>query len=166
MSRYEELAGDAKLWVFIANRPLSDAEAAAIGAEMRGFTDSWLSHGSLLKAHSEIKNNLFLIFAADAQGDSMCGRAIDASVRFVKVLETKYGVSLLNRNLMAYTAKDGKVQSCLLSELHHLMETGEITPETLVFNNLVSNKNEFEKAWTAPLSESWQWRYAEALPSN
>lgn len=163
MSKYEELAGESKVWVFVANRQLSDAEADAMSAELRRFTDNWQSHGNFLKAYSEIRNNRFLIFAVDEEGDRMCGRAVDASVRLVKEMETRYSASLLDRNLMAFINSAGKVQSCKLSDLNHLLEKGNITPENKVFNNLVSNKNEFERAWLVPLSESWQWRHAAAM---
>lgn len=155
MTNYEELAGESRAWVFQANKELSESEQKAITAELTDFVDNWLSHGSLLKACFKLLNNRFIVFFVDEEGDRMCGRAIDASVRFVKALEAKHHLVLLDRSMMAYIDRDDKVQGCKLDELNTLMEQGTITPETKVFNNLVQNKNEFEKGWIMPLSESW-----------
>jgi hypothetical protein len=159
MTNYEELAGESKAWIFQANRELSEDEQKAISAELMGFVDNWLSHGSQLKACYKLLHNRFIVFFVDEEGDRMCGRAVDASVRFVKELETKYKLTFLDRNLMAYLDKNGKVEACKLDELNGLMEAGKVSPETKVFNNLVQNKTEFEKSWTLPLSTSWHQNY-------
>jgi hypothetical protein len=95
----------------------------------------------------------------DEEGDRMCGRAVDNSVRFVKELETKYKLILLDRNMMAYIDNKGNVQGCKLDELNQLIEEGKISPETKVFNNLIQNKTEFDTKWTVPISESWHQNY-------
>lgn len=159
MTNYEELAGESRVWIFQANKELSEEEQKSILTELVDFVDNWLSHGSLVKSHVELLHNRFIVFFADEQGDRMCGRAVDASVRFVKALETKYKLVLLDRSLMAYIDVNGKVQGCKLEGLSKLMEEGKVNTETKVFNNLVQNKTEFESRWIVPLSESWHQNY-------
>ena len=159
MTNYEDLAGESKVWVFQANKELSEQEQQAISSELTAFVDNWLSHGSLLKACFKLVHNRFIVFMVDEEGDRMCGRAVDASVRFVKELETKYKLVLLDRAMMAYIDSNGKVQGCKLDELSSLMEQGKVSPATKVFNNLVQNKTEFEKSFVIPLSESWHQNY-------
>lgn len=159
MTNYEELAGESRAWVFQCSKELSESEQKAISIELINFVNNWLSHGSLLKATFKLLHNRFIVFFVDEEGDRMCGRAVDASVRFVKELETKYNLVLLDRKLMAYIDASGKVQSCKLDELNSLMEEGKINPETKVFNNLVQNKAEFEKNWIVPISSSWHQNY-------
>ena len=36
-----------------------------------------------------------------------------------------------------------------------LYSTGAINDNTIVYNNLVNTKEEFEKKWEIPLAESW-----------
>jgi hypothetical protein len=158
MTEYNELAPGSRVWIFQADRELSADENAAMSNELLQFIENWLSHGSLLKAQYKLLHNRFIVFFADEQGDNMCGRAIDASVRFVKELEKEYSISLIDRSRVAYI-KDGKVEACTLDELGQRIEDGEITPETEVFNNLVSTKEEFDKSWTVPLSKSWHRSY-------
>ncbi len=158
MTDYNELSPLSRVWIFQADRELSVAENDAISSELLQFIENWLSHGALLKGHYKLLHNRFIIFFADEEGDNMCGRAIDASVRFVKELEKKYAISLLERSRVAYI-NNGKVEACTLDELGQRIEEGEITPDTEVFNNLVSTKEEFDKSWTVPLSMSWHRSY-------
>jgi hypothetical protein len=158
MTDYNTLAPGSRVWIFQADREFTADENQAISNELLQFIDNWLSHGSLLKAHYKLLHNRFIVFIADEEGDNMCGRAIDASVRFVKELEKKYGVLLLDRSRVAYI-KDGKVEACTLDELGQRIEDGEINPDTEVFNNLVSTKEEFDKSWTVPLVKSWHRSY-------
>jgi hypothetical protein len=96
------LAPGSRVWIFQADRELSTDENNAVSNELLQFVENWLSHGSLLKAHYKLLHNRFIVFFADEQGDNMCGRAIDASVRFVKELEKVYSVSLIDRSRVAY----------------------------------------------------------------
>ncbi|HXB10703.1 MAG TPA: ABC transporter ATPase [Bacteroidia bacterium] len=159
MNTYEELVGESRVWVFQAERELSETEYEAITGELTQFVDNWISHGSLLKATFQLLHNRFIVFMVDEEGDRMCGRATDASVRLIKELEAKYHISMLDRNRMAFIDNKGEIQSCKLNELNYLIEEGKVTPQTKVFNNLVQNKNEFEKSWIVPMAESWQNSY-------
>jgi hypothetical protein len=158
MIPYEQLAPTSKTWVFLAEREFTQPEVKILTDSLTAFTDNWLSHGSLVKGHYKVLHNRFIVFFADEDGEAMCGRAVDASVRFIKDIEMKFGLALLNRNLVAYQ-KDGKVFSCTLNELSHLSEEGIINPDTIMFNNLVATKADFEKNWMIPLSSSWQQNY-------
>ena len=158
MTDYNALSPLSRVWIFQADREFSPEENSSIKNELSLFVENWLSHGTLLKAHYKLLYNRFIIFFADEEGDNMCGRAIDASVRFIKELEKKYSVSLLDRSRVAYL-KDSNVEACTLAELGQRIEEGEITPGTEVFNNLVSTKEEFDKSWTVPLSKSWHRSY-------
>jgi hypothetical protein len=158
MIPYEQLAPTSKTWVFLAEREFTEPEVKILIDSLTAFTDNWLSHGSLVKGHYKVLHNRFIVFFADEDGEAMCGRAVDASVKFIKDIEIKFGLALLNRNLVAYL-KEGKAFSCTLNELSQLSEEGKITPDTIMFNNLVSTKADFEKNWMIPLSSSWQQNY-------
>ena len=56
--------------------------------------------------------------------------------------------------LTAYR-KDGKIISLHLNEFRTLVEKGTLNENTIVFNNLVSTKEEFEKNWEVPVEKSW-----------
>jgi hypothetical protein len=37
----------------------------------------------------------------------------------------------------------------------------QLTPQTVVYNNLVNTKSEYESKWKVPLTESWLARFAD-----
>jgi hypothetical protein len=158
MTLYEQLAPTSKVWVFQAEREFTIQEEQLLLARLNTFVDNWLSHGSLVKGYYKFLHNRFIVFFADEQGEAMCGRAVDASVRFIKEMEAQLGITMLNRNLVAYL-ENGKVFSCTLNGLSVLMENGKISQDTIMFNNLVATKEDFEKNWTIPLSTSWHQNY-------
>jgi hypothetical protein len=158
MTDYEKLDANSRVWIFQSDRELSESELQSVNGELTIFVDKWLSHGTLLKAHFELLHKRFIVFFVDEEGDNMCGRAIDASVRFVKELEKEYDLSLLDRSRVAYL-KNNNVESCTLDELTQRIEDGEVTQDTIMFNNLVPTKAEFEKSWMIPLSSSWHRAY-------
>lgn len=158
MVSYEQLAPGSKTWVFLPERELTEPEIKLLTDKLTAFTDNWQSHGSLVKGHFKILYNRFIVFFADEQGEAMCGRAVDASVRFIKEMEILFGIPMLNRNLVAYKKGD-KVFSCNLNELSSLLEEGTISQDTLMFDNLVATKADFENRWMIPLSSSWHQNY-------
>jgi hypothetical protein len=158
MTSYEQLAVTSKVWVFQAEREFTKQEEQLLSDKLNSFVDNWLSHGSLVKGHFKLLHNRFIVFFADEQGEAICGRAVDASVRFIKEMEAQLGIAMLNRSLVAYL-DNGKVISCTLNDLSALLEEGKINQDTSMFNNLVASKEDFEKNWVTPLSASWHQNY-------
>jgi len=158
MTSYEQLAVTSKVWVFQAEREFTKQEEQLLSDKLNSFVDNWLSHGSLVKGHFKLLHNRFIVFFADEQGEAMCGRAVDASVRFIKDMEAQLGIAMLNRSLVAYL-DNGKVISCTLNDLSALLEEGKINQNTSMFNNLVASKEDFKKNWMISLSASWHQNY-------
>jgi hypothetical protein len=165
MTSYTDLSPDSKVWVYLSGRELSNTETESLTNDLLNFTSNWSSHGEPVKGHVKLLENRFIVFFADVQNDTMCGRAIDAILRFIKELEIKYSLSLLDRNKVAFLSGEGKVVVCSLSELEKLAEGGIITSETLFFNNLVETKDAFEKNWKTPFKDSWQKKLVANSPA-
>ena len=85
------------------------------------------------------------------------GCSIDKSVHFIKQLEQHYSIDLFDR--MTFTYKDGdQVKTAPRDEFAALYQAEKINDTTLVFDNLIKNKGEFEEQWLKPLGESWHKR--------
>jgi hypothetical protein len=54
--------------------------------------------------------------------------------------------------------KDNMIETCTIQEFQTLINEGKVDDQTLVFNNLVSTKKEFESSWQIPLYKSWHKR--------
>ena len=85
------------------------------------------------------------------------GCSTDSSVQFIKTLEQKHTVSLLDRTQLAFIVNQ-KVQLLPLAQLSYAVEQNYITGDTLYFNNIVANKNELLHNWLIPVKNSWLQR--------
>ena len=96
--------------------------------------------------------------AVDESFTTISGCSIDSSVRFVKELENELNLDLMNK--MNVTFKDeNRIFSVKLINFQQLVKQGRVTPETIVFNNMVSSKSDFESNWEIPAKDSWHKRF-------
>ena len=84
----------------------------------------------------------------------MCGSAQDRKVRLMKELEQELEVEFLNRMNLAYL-KNNVATVFKMSDLGVMYEKGELTDTTIVFNNTITTKKEFDSVWKTPLKDSW-----------
>ena len=149
-----KMPSDARIWVYQCNRELTDSEVKSITDKTAAFANSWTSHNLHLHAACEIRYNRFLILMIDEKAATAGGCSIDSSVHFIQSLEKEYHVSFFDRMLFAF--KNGnRVEALSKNEFEKAIAEGEITNETIVFNNLVQTKKDFDTTWELPLKNSW-----------
>ena len=151
---YKELPADTRVWIYQCDRKLSDSEIEAIKEQGDNFIDGWAAHGEKLEAAFEILHSQFLIIFADEEQAEASGCSIDRSVHFIKNLEQEYSISLLNRSLVAYKV-DEEIVTLPQEEFVELVAQGTLTKDTIVFNSLVTTKQDLETKWQVLLNESW-----------
>lgn len=155
---FESLPDTARVWVYQANRPFKAEEIEAVTKALEHFIDQWTAHGKELKASYELRYNRFIILALDQQHSAASGCSIDASVHFIQSLQEKYGLDLLDK--MNVTYKQGEyIAYKPLNEFKKMAKDKAISGKTVVFNNLVNNKQEYLEHWEVPASESWHSRF-------
>ena len=157
MSTYRNLPDHTRVWVYQSNRELTDSEVIDIRNRSAIFAEQWAAHGSKLRAAIEVFYNRFLVIFVDEDHAEASGCSIDSSVQFVRDLEVNHNISLMDRMLLAYKQGDDiKVEK--MADFETSMENGTITEETIVFNNLVATKGDFESSWEVKLKDSWHAR--------
>ena len=155
---FNALPDSSRIWIFQANRSFSEQELQEIRQAMDAFIEEWTTHGSDLKAGYEIRYKRFIILALDQTNTSASGCSIDASVHFIQQLEKKYNVELLDKMNVSY--KQGEfVAYKPLNEFKKMAKQKAVSKNTIVFNNLVTNKGEYLEHWEVPASESWHSRF-------
>lgn len=155
---FSELPEDARIWIYQSNRPFTNEEAAAVKAACEAFLSSWTAHGNDLHAGVDMPYNRFIIFGLDAQQGGASGCSIDSSVRFIQSLEAQYNVDLLDK--MNVTYKQGlHVAHKTLIDFKKMAKDRSVSNNTIVFNNLVTTKAEYENYWEVPASESWHGQF-------
>ena len=158
LTAFDALPDSSKIWIYQASRSLTQQEIAEIRQEFDAFIEEWTTHGSDLKAGYEIRYNRFIILALDQTETSASGCSIDASVHFIQQLEKKYDVALLDKMNVSY--KQGEfIAYKPLNEFKKMAKQKAVSKNTIVFNNLVTNKGEFLEHWEVPASESWHSRF-------
>ena len=155
---FESLPESSRVWIYQANRSFTEEEKQEISAKLDAFIEKWTAHGADLKASYEIKYNRFIILGLDQQLNAASGCSIDASVHFIQQLEKDYRVDLLDKMNVSY--KQGEfIAYKSLADFRKMAKQRAVSPNTIVFNNLVNNKAEYLNDWEVPASESWHKRF-------
>ena len=161
MISYKELPDHTRVWVYQSNRTFTADEITQLNAHFAHFVDGWAAHGAALRACIELFYDRFICVFVDEKQAMATGCSIDKSVHFVKALEQEFGVQLMDRMQLAW--KDGEeVKVAPMPIFESKVEAGEITADTIVFNNLTPDKGSFIKEWEVPLAQSW---HARMLPA-
>jgi hypothetical protein len=156
---FPEMAGTSRVWIYQANRFLTEEEKQLIYEKSTAFVNSWESHGSQLKADVQILNDLFLVFSVDENQHEASGCSIDKSVHFVKEIQNLTGINFFDRTIIAYYDSDNVLRLVPLGKISSVIKSGEIKHNTLMFNNLVENLNKMRTEWLVPVSDSWLSRF-------
>lgn len=151
---FEALPEYSRIWIYQSNRPFTPEEVATIKASCEAFLAGWTAHGAALHAGVTLPYNRFIVFGLDTQQGNASGCAIDSSVRFIQGLEAQYKVVLLDK--MNVTYKQGPhIAHKSLIDFKKMAKDRSVSSKTIVFNNLVATKGEYETSWEVPASESW-----------
>ncbi|GAB3642100.1 hypothetical protein [Spirosoma arcticum] len=159
---FDKLPDDARVWVYQANRPLSDGDVNAINQELKPALSYWAAHGQALLASAQVIENQFVIVGVDEGYNLPSGCSIDASVRTLRQLGESLGIDFFDRSA-AVRGVDGSVMTIELPAIKTAVLSGTITPDTVVFNTLVKIKAEFLTNWHLRAADSWLKRYFKSV---
>jgi hypothetical protein len=155
---FKELPENARIWIYQSKRSFSEVELTEIQQDLDAFLTNWTAHGQDLNAGYEIRYNRFLVLGLDQSAQGATGCSIDASVHFIQQLEKRYNVTLLDKMNVSY--KQGEyVAYKPLTEFKLMAKQKAVSKNTIVFNNLVATKEEYENHWEVPAEESWHARF-------
>ena len=158
---FDHLPPHARVWIYQASRPLTEAELLPLLPRLAAFAEEWTSHGRQLAASAQFLHRQFLVIGLDEAVADASGCSIDASVRFVQELEQRLGISLLEKSRMAFL-HNGELRLLTRPELRAAVAAGEVQPDTLYFNNTLTTKAQLDAQWPAPASQTWLASYFKA----
>jgi len=155
---FKNLPDDSRIWIYQSNRKLSDDEVSEISAKTESFLNQWTAHGKDLEAGFEIRYNRFIVLALNQENASASGCSIDASVYFIQSLEKEYGLDLMDK--MNVTFYNGEfIAHKSLTDFKKMAKARSVSPNTVVFNNLVVTKGDYLENWEVPAKDSWHNRF-------
>ncbi len=155
---FDELPPQARVWVYQANRLLTEAEQAEMKPLLQAFATDWSSHGNDLQASAELLHDRFLVLANNESATASSGCSIDKSVNFVRDMEQRFNVSFLDRTQLAFL-KNEDVELVSINQLKDRVAAGDINKDTLYFDTLVNNFGDLQADWPRPAQQSWLARY-------
>tara|TARA_B100001057_G_scaffold273686_1_gene273982 strand:+ start:174 stop:641 length:468 start_codon:yes stop_codon:yes gene_type:complete len=151
---YSQISYDARVWIYQSDRPFNSSEKTDIEIQLTDLCNNWNNHGRALDCSFQIHDWFICLFVDESkQGASGC--SIDSSVAVIKAIAKQYNIDFFKRMNIAFL--DGEFTNVLpLVDFKK-----QLNPQTVVYNNLISTKIEYENKWKVPLSESWLARFVD-----
>ena len=155
---FNEMPANSRIWIYQSDRKLNDSELDQIKLKLIDFLKNWTAHGDDLKSSFEIKYNRFLIIALNEKSTKASGCSIDACVHFIQKIEKDYGLNLLDKMNVAFKQGD-YISYKSIVEFKILIKNKSVSKNTIVFNNLVVDIEDYNNNWEVPALKSWHSRF-------
>lgn len=155
---YNSLPDDAKIWIYPSSRKFYATEIEELEHNIKCFVTKWKSENPDFKASYQFLYNRFIILAADDTEANLTSLDIDASVSFILELQNSYNIELLDKMNVCF--KQGEfVQYKELKDFKKLLKNKAVTSKTIIFDNLITSKHDFDNFWEVPIEDSWYRRF-------
>ena len=154
---FNKVPDHARVWVYQTDRNLSDAEVQYIQQTLDFQINNWAAHGTNLAGSVQVLHNRFVIVVVDEMQNQASGCSIDASTRWLKDLGAELNIDFFDRSVAFL--KNDELQTIEIGKIKSLVTDEILTSDTLIFNNLVPNIQEFKNNWNVKASDSWMKRY-------
>jgi hypothetical protein len=154
----DTMPAHARVWVYKSAQAFTPVQRQAIIEHGHAFTGSWAAHGAALDACVDVLLDHFVVIAVDEKQALASGCSIDKSVRFVQDIERELGLNLTDRMVVLYE-KEGAVGVCRVPDVQDLLKRGELTADTVIYDDLVNTRADLDQRFRSPLRETWMARF-------
>jgi hypothetical protein len=158
---FNKMPDHARVWVYQTDRNLSETEVQYIQQTLDFQINNWAAHGAALVGAATVLHKRFVIVSVDENHNQASGCSIDASTNWLKNLGAEMNLNFFDRSV-AYIQGD-EIKTVEMLKIKALVSEGILTPDTLIFNNLVPNMGEFRNAWNLLAGDSWMKRYFQII---
>ena len=104
---FDNIPGHARLWIYQGNRRFTEAEKEQLHSGLTALCEKWSAHDMPLHTSYTIQFDQFVILAVDEQVNGASGCSIDGSVRYLKSLQSQFGLDFFDRTRVAFRQGDG-----------------------------------------------------------
>ena len=163
---FAQLPPDARVWIFAAERPLTDSERHLLLNAVDSFLQSWKAHGEPLAASRDLRHGQFLFVGVDESAAGASGCSIDAMVRVLSDMERQLGLALTDHGPVLYR-QGNRIERVPRPEFARLAREGLVGPETIVFDTTLTRLADVRAGrWELPARDSWHARVFLAKPAG
>jgi len=146
---YKNLSDSSKVYIYPSSRKFYKEEFPIIN----GRTEEFLNNFEGVNSFYEIKFHRFIVIIVSDKTPLSIEKN-DILVTFIQSLEKEFNVSLLDKVNVCF--KQGEyVQLKEISEFKKLIKNRSVSNKTMVFDNLINTKEEYENYWELPAKVSW-----------
>jgi len=155
---FKQIPNEGKLWIFPSSRKFYPQEIAGIKEKIEDFLNDWDDQGILIRSSYKLKYDRFIIIAVDDSLNSLSVEAHNILITFIQELEKTVEILLMDKMNVCY--KQGEfVQYKDLIEFKKMMKAKGVSQKTIVFNNMITLKEELEYHWEINIMDSWLGRF-------
>ncbi len=161
---FKDLPGTARVWLYQADRNLSEAEQAGILDFLTTAVDGWVTHGMPMRGSVQILYNRMIVLAADTGFQQPSGCSIDSSTGWLQELGRNTGINFFDRSIGYF--EDDHLKFFSVFDAKKQVSGGVIQPGTPVINLQAGTVYELENSLVIPASESFLNRYFSMTESR
>lgn len=146
---YDELSESSKIYIYPASRKLYPKELPNVIGKFNIFMEDLLSN----ELFFEIKYDRFLIIIV-SDLTPLSSEQNEGLVEIILSLEKDLDISLMDKVNVCF--KQGEfVQMKEIPNFKKMIKNKGVSKRTIVFNNLINTKNEYDCCWETPANISW-----------
>jgi hypothetical protein len=154
MTEMNQMPGNARVWIYQADRNLTPEELITVKTRLEDFIEQWTSHGQKMQASADIFLGRIVVIAADETQAMASGCGIDKSVHFMKELQSGMGTDFFQRTVIPYRLGDQLLEAPI-HQFWAMRKAGKIDDNTLVIDNTVKTLTDLRTRWEIPFKDSW-----------
>jgi hypothetical protein len=155
MNNLADFPDNSRIWFFPLKEALNEEQTLELYSALQGFIAGWQAHKQQLTAGAVVLANQVVLVVADDEKVKASGCSIDALTRSVEGIVRELGSEIARASEVLYFRGSSAI-CCSRAEFQRLAEQGEVTPETEVFNGMLSSLSEVRAgAWRCPARQSW-----------
>ena len=91
---FDTLHPRSKIWIYINSKAFDIETKKNIKSSFLNFQEDWKSHGSNIEGEIKFLNNHLMVIGAQYKPEAMCGRAVDAQVRFITTINSEVEIEV------------------------------------------------------------------------
>jgi hypothetical protein len=146
---HKALSETSKVYIYPSNRKFYKDEFLVLQEKVKHF----LSNFENVTSYYEIKYQRFIVIMI-SDDTALSVDQTDELVAFILALENEFKVTLIDKVNVCF--KQGEyVQLKEIPEFKKLIKNRGVSIKTIVFDNLINSKEEYENYWEMPAEASW-----------
>jgi len=155
---FNKIPKQAKVWVFPASRKFYTQEIIGLKDRIEDFLNDWDDQEISISCSYLLKYNRFIIISVDDSKNSLSLQAHDLLITFIQELEKVFDIVLMDKINVCY--KQGEyVQYKDLLDFKKMIKAKGVSQKTIVFNNMITFKEELDYNWEINIMDSWLGRF-------